>query len=79
MEVDGSGGLALWPKALPIERTVEMVSLASSPRVSATRGIKSTPAEWHSERWLDNFRRTPTSRACPMVEGCLSHGLLLEW
>ena len=65
MEVDGSEGLALWPKALPIERTIEMVSLASPPRVSATRAIKSIPAERHSERWLVNFRRTPTSRACP--------------
>ena len=58
-EVLGGGGwirvLTLCPKALPIERTVEMVSLANPPRVSATRGINSTPAERHSERWLVNF------------------------
>ena len=46
VEVNGSGGLALWPKALPIERTVETVSLVSPSRVSAMRGIKSIPAEW---------------------------------
>ena len=59
-EVVGSGGwirrLVLWPKALPMERTIEMVSLARPPRVSATRGVKSTPSERQSERWLVNFR-----------------------
>ena len=68
-EVLGGGGWIRWTSPLAQSSAnrvdVEMVSLASPPRVSATRGIKSTPAERHSERWLVNFRRTPTSRVCP--------------
>ena len=50
VEVAGSDGLDLWPNALPIDRIIEMVSLARPPSVSATIGMKSTPAERHTER-----------------------------
>ena len=50
VEVAGSDELDLWPNTLPIDRIIEMVSLARPPSVSATTGMKSTPAERHTER-----------------------------
>ena len=46
----GSGDPALSAIARPMERTVAMVSSARPPSVSATRGIKSVPVDWHAER-----------------------------
>ena len=50
------------------KRMMKMVSSASPPRVSATTGMKSTPAEWQAERCDVSLRRTPTCRAWPGVE-----------
>ena len=47
---------------------MKMVSSASPPRVSATTGMKSTPAELQAERCCVSLRRTPTCRAWPGVE-----------
>ena len=47
---------------------MKMVSSASPPRVSATTGMKSTPAERQAERCCVSLRRTPTCRAWPGVE-----------
>ena len=52
---------------MPNVEMVEMVSSASPPRVSATIGIKSTPADLHDGRFAATFLLTPTSNACPGV------------
>ena len=54
--------------ASPSKRMMKMVSSASPPRVSATTGMKSTPAERQAERCDVSLRRTPTCRAWPGVE-----------
>ena len=45
--------------------TVLMVSSASPPRASATRGTKSKPEERQAERLEESFLWTPTCRAWP--------------
>ena len=47
---------------------MKMVSSASPPKVSATTGMKSTPAERQAERCDVSLRWTPTCRAWPGVE-----------
>ena len=68
MQVEESWGLTLWAMASPRDRMVEMVSSTNPPRVSATTGMKSTPAERQAERWDASLRWTPTCRAWPGVE-----------
>ena len=63
MEMDGSSGFVLFPRALAMACVILMESFASPPRVSATSGMKSTPTERQSERWLLGFQLTPTLRA----------------
>ena len=46
---------------------VEMVEMVSSASLSATIGIKSTPADLHDGRFAATFLLTPTSNACPGV------------
>ena len=48
-----------------------MESSANPPRVSATTGMTSTPAERQAERWDASLRWTPTCRAWPGVEAAL--------
>ena len=58
---------ALTLTALPIEEMVVMVSSASPPRVSATKGTKSIPEERQAERLEVSFRWTPSCKAWPGV------------
>ena len=62
-----SRGPVLSLAARPIAEIVEMVSSASPPNVSATRGTKSVPVERQAERLEDSLRWTPTCSACPQV------------
>ena len=57
--------------ARPMDLIVVMVSSASPPRVSATRGMNSVPVERQAERLEANLRWTPTWRAWPGVKGAL--------
>ena len=71
VQVEASWGVTLWEMAFPIERMMAMESSANPPRVSATTGMKSTPAERQAERWDASLRWTPTCRAWPGVEAAL--------
>ena len=79
VEVAGSEGLVLWPKALPIDSIIRMVScevlngfgIIGRAGWCRWREMKSTTTGWHSERWLVSFLLTPMSRAYPGVQAAL--------
>ncbi len=58
----------LSPAARPIAEMVEMVSSASPPNVSVTRGTNSVPVERQAERLENRLRWTPACSACPRVK-----------
>ena len=66
-----SWGVTLWAMAFPKEWMMALESSANPPRVSATTGMKSTPAERQAERWDASLHWTPTCRAWPGVEAAL--------
>ena len=71
VQVEVSWGVTLWAMAFPIEWMMALESFANPPRVSATTGMKSTPAERQAEKWDASLRWTPTCRAWPGVEAVL--------
>ncbi len=58
----------LSPAAQPIAEMVEMVSSASPPNVSVTRGTNSVPVERQAEGLENRLRWTPACIACPRVK-----------
>ncbi len=58
----------LLPAARPITKMVEMVSSASPPNVSVTRGTKSVPVERQAEKLEDSLRWTLACSAWPRVK-----------
>ena len=63
VQVEESCGPNLWAMASPNDRMTWMVSSARTPKVSATMGMNSTPADRHPARCDVSLSWTPTCTA----------------